>query len=113
MSKSVRLKEHLAAEVERLAQQERRSLASMVELLLEQALKLPEWAGGSFTVRSEGGAVLRKMTAAELSERGSGTGESASLTEGADKALDADQHAARPRSESSDDVKPDFKGKKK
>lgn len=38
MSRSVRLKEHLAAEVERLAKEERRSLAQMVELLLEQAL---------------------------------------------------------------------------
>ena len=40
MSKSVRLKDHLVAEVERLANEERRSLAQMVELLLEQALKI-------------------------------------------------------------------------
>ena len=40
MSRSVRLKEHLAAEVERLAKEERRSLAQMVELLLEQALRM-------------------------------------------------------------------------
>lgn len=38
----MRLKEHLAAEVERLATQERRSLAQMVEILLEQALRLEE-----------------------------------------------------------------------
>lgn len=40
MSKSIRLKDHLVAEVERLAKEERRSLAQMVELLLEQALRL-------------------------------------------------------------------------
>ena len=40
MSKSVRLKDHLVAEVERLAREERRSLAQMVEILLEQALRL-------------------------------------------------------------------------
>jgi hypothetical protein len=40
MSKSVRLKEHLYAEVERLAKEERRSLANMVEILLEQALRV-------------------------------------------------------------------------
>jgi predicted transcriptional regulator len=42
MSKSVRLKDHLAAEIDRLATTERRSLTNMVELLLEQALRLRE-----------------------------------------------------------------------
>lgn len=40
MSKSVRLKTYLAEEVERLAAEEKRSFANMVEILLEQALKL-------------------------------------------------------------------------
>jgi hypothetical protein len=40
MSKSVRLPDYLAAEVERLAKVEKRSLANMVQLLLEQALKI-------------------------------------------------------------------------
>ena len=38
MTKTVRIREHLAAEVERLAKEERRSLANMVEVLLEQAM---------------------------------------------------------------------------
>lgn len=42
MSKSVRLKDYLYEEIERLAKAERRSMVSMVELLLEQALQLPE-----------------------------------------------------------------------
>ena len=40
MTRSVRIKEHLAAELERLAKEERRSLANLVEVLLEQALKM-------------------------------------------------------------------------
>ena len=40
MSRPVRIREHLAAEIELLAKEERRSLANMVEILLEQALKL-------------------------------------------------------------------------
>lgn len=40
MSKSVRLPDYLAAEVERLAAEEKRSLANMVKVLLEQALNL-------------------------------------------------------------------------
>ena len=40
MSKPVRLPDYLHAEVERLAKEERRSLANMVEILLEQALRL-------------------------------------------------------------------------
>lgn len=46
MSKSVRLKDHLVAEVERLASEERRSLAQMVEILLEQALAMDSAGGG-------------------------------------------------------------------
>ena len=40
MSKSIRLPEYLAEEIERLAVQEKRSLANMVKVLLEQALKI-------------------------------------------------------------------------
>ena len=40
MTRSVRIKEHLAAELERLAKEERRSLANLVEVLLEQALTI-------------------------------------------------------------------------
>lgn len=39
MSRSVRLPEYLALEVERLAGEEKRSLANMVQVLLEQALR--------------------------------------------------------------------------
>ena len=42
MSKSIRISDYLAAEVERLAASEKRSLANMVQVLLEQALQLPE-----------------------------------------------------------------------
>lgn len=40
MSKAVRIREHLYAEIDALAKKERRSLISQIEVLLEQALKL-------------------------------------------------------------------------
>ena len=40
MSKAVRIRDHLYAEIEKLAKQERRSLISQLEVLLEQALKI-------------------------------------------------------------------------
>lgn len=46
MSKSVRLPDYLAAEVERLAREEKRSLANMVQVLLEQALAIESGQGG-------------------------------------------------------------------
>jgi hypothetical protein len=42
LSKTIRIREHLFAEIERLAQNDRRSLVSQVELLLEQALRMPD-----------------------------------------------------------------------
>ena len=42
MAKSVRLSDYLYEEVERLARAEKRSLANMLKVLLEQALQLPE-----------------------------------------------------------------------
>ena len=40
MSKAIRIKDHLYAEIERLAKTERRSLIGQLELLLEQALAM-------------------------------------------------------------------------
>ena len=40
MSKSIRISDYLYAEVERLASEEKRSLANMVAVLLEQALRM-------------------------------------------------------------------------
>ena len=45
MSKTVRIADYLAEQVERLADQERRSLANMVQILLEQALAMTEGEG--------------------------------------------------------------------
>ena len=42
MAKSVRLSDYLYEEIERLARAEKRSLANMVKVLLEQALALPD-----------------------------------------------------------------------
>ena len=42
MSKAIRIREHLYKEIEALAKTERRSLISQLEVLLEQALQLPE-----------------------------------------------------------------------
>lgn len=42
MSKPVRLPEYLYAEIQKLAAQEKRSLANMVQVLLDQALALDE-----------------------------------------------------------------------
>ena len=53
MSRTVRLKEHLAAEVESLAKAERRSLANMVEILLEQALRFDTEPITKETVQAE------------------------------------------------------------
>ena len=45
MSKSVRLKEYLAAELERIAARENRSLANLVNHLLEQAVEMERRKG--------------------------------------------------------------------
>jgi hypothetical protein len=42
MSKAVRIREHLYAEIEKLAKEERRSLISQLEVLLEQALRMQD-----------------------------------------------------------------------
>ena len=42
MSKPVRLPEYLYAEIERLAKEEKRSLANMVRVLLDQALQMDD-----------------------------------------------------------------------
>lgn len=42
MSKTVRIKEHLYAEIEALARTERRSLVAQLEILLEQALRMDD-----------------------------------------------------------------------
>lgn len=42
MSKSIRIHQYLYDEIERLARAERRSLVTQLEILLEQALQLPE-----------------------------------------------------------------------
>jgi hypothetical protein len=55
MSKAVRIREHLHAEVERLAKEEKRSLTNMVEVLLEQALRLNE---SPFTVTKTSGVSV-------------------------------------------------------
>ena len=44
MSKPVRLPDYLYEEVQRLASEEKRSLANMVQVLLEQALKMDKLA---------------------------------------------------------------------
>ena len=67
MSRSVRLREHLAGEVERLAKQERRSLASMVEILLEQALAI-ESAERGFVRHGEASSEPREGIEFSLGE---------------------------------------------
>lgn len=44
MSKSVRLKDYLADELERIAERENRSLANLVNTLLEQAIEMDQRA---------------------------------------------------------------------
>ena len=88
MSKTVRLKDHLVAEVERLATQERRSLAQMVELLLEQALAIES---------GERGFVREGPAASEPRE------EVAELPDVKATVL------VIPRDEADDRFKPDFK----
>ena len=84
MSKAVRIRDHLHAEIERLAQQNRRSIIGQLELLLEQALRLP---GNELSERDAGApGVGRGETVASQAEPPS-----------------------RSRSESSSDVKTDFK----
>ncbi len=54
VSKPVRISDYLHAELERLAERENRSLANMVQVLLEQAIKL-ENATGAIPPRSGAG----------------------------------------------------------
>ncbi len=46
MSKSVRLKDYLAAELERIAERENRSLTNLVNHLLEQAIEIEKRGRG-------------------------------------------------------------------
>ena len=57
MAKSVRLADYLYEEVERLARAEKRSLANMVKVLLEQALQL-ESSGAAVGDRTVSGSAL-------------------------------------------------------
>jgi hypothetical protein len=93
VSKSVRLKEHLVVEVERLAREERRSLAQMVELLLEQALAAESIENG----RERIGPAVK------------GTREG--IEHPADGTLSPPIGAVDPFA-ASDDVTPDWKGAK-
>ena len=56
MSKAVRIREHLYAEVERLAKQERRSILGQLEILLEQALRI-EGSGAAVGQAAESGSA--------------------------------------------------------
>ena len=57
MSKAVRIREHLYAEIASLAQAEHRSLIAQLEVLLEQALKMGK-AGITSITLSETGEVV-------------------------------------------------------
>jgi hypothetical protein len=78
MSRTVRLSDYLYAEVERLAKEERRSLANMVQVLLEQALALngATMQGGGDPPRSatsaSGGAGAATPPASGRAQAGTG-----------------------------------------
>jgi hypothetical protein len=59
MSKAVRIREHLYAEIARLAQAEHRSLIAQLEVLLEQALR----------IQSSGAAVGQTAGSSSASSR--------------------------------------------
>lgn len=54
MSKSVRLKEHLAVELERIAARENRSLTNLVNTLLKQAIELDQRLVAQTALRRKG-----------------------------------------------------------
>ena len=56
MSKPVRLPDYLHAEIERLAAAEKRSLANMVQVLLEQALKFESSGAAVGKIAASGSA---------------------------------------------------------
>lgn len=62
MSKSVRLKDYLAAELEEMAERENRSLANLVEHLLTQAIEMEKRA--SRRVGASGGTPESQTTGA-------------------------------------------------
>ena len=62
MSKPVRLKNHLAAELERIAARENRSLANLVNHLLEQAIGLSEREENSPGVATDPGGAVSPST---------------------------------------------------
>jgi hypothetical protein len=58
MSKAVRIREHLYAEIGRLAAQERRSLIAQLEVLLEQALQI-ESSGAAVGKQAASGSAAK------------------------------------------------------
>ena len=69
MSKPVRLPDFLYAEVERLAKEERRSLANMVRVLLEQAIAMDQTPITKETVQTEPVYVQTQTTTTPKAER--------------------------------------------
>jgi hypothetical protein len=95
VSKAVRIRDHLYAEIEALAKKERRSLISQLEVLLEQALAMESAERGFLRVQGETPHTKRR-----LSERESGV---AKVAEGplTQEAKSQEQMATgSPRSES-------------
>lgn len=69
MSKTVRLPDYLAAELEELAAQEKRSLANLVRVLLEQALKMDTAPITKETVQTEPIYIQTQTTTTPRAER--------------------------------------------
>ena len=109
MSKAVRIRDHLHAEIERLARQNRRTLIDQLELLLEQAIAmtgLPEGEGVGHSAVS--GSALPMSEPERVSPSGN-----PELSEGAGAGhpLPAELTGVAPSE--SPDVKTYFKGDKK
>ena len=108
MSKAVRIREHLHAEIERLARENRRTLIDQLELLLEQALRIEEGA----TVTGE-----RRTAVSDTGGAAPSPGDQAAPTGKEQEArvttpFRPGDDALRPPP-SNDEVEPDFKPERK
>lgn len=69
MSKSIRIRDHLYEEIDRLAKAERRPLVSQLELLLEQALAMDTQPITVKTIQTEPVYIETQVTSTPRAER--------------------------------------------
>ena len=109
MSRAVRIREHLHAEIERLARENRRTIIDQLELLLEQAIRLQDSEGATKTGERRTEPSDTGAAAPSPDDQAAATG----------KEQEARAHSFRPGDDalrpplSDDHFRPDFKKEKR